>query len=253
MVTPRHFRYSALRICGWAGTCVALAIGSTNQCAGQPAAGSLRVGVAATAAQTTYEPGDVYLPYSRVYMHVDKTGLGHEHGVVGQIKQGRINLDSKTDPGSLVFDMSSFIADTPEARKFVGLEGTTDESTQQQVNANMRGASVLDIARFPTASFVIKQVEKLPQPSQAGKQQYKLTGDFSLHGMNRPIQVVAESEEQNGWIHLRGSFYLVQSQFGITPFSKAFGAIGVADQLSVWGDIWIAKQRQVAQAPTTVR
>src|SRR4029078_9796145 len=101
--------------------------------------------------------------------------------------------------------------------------------------------------------FVIKQVEKVPQSSEVGKTKYKLTGDFSLHGISRPIQLVAESEEQNGWIRLRGSFYLIQSQFGITPFTKAFGAIGVADRLSVWGDIWIAKQRQVAQTQSTIR
>jgi hypothetical protein len=251
MATPWRNRFSASNFCVCAALIAALAVIVTEQCAAQAPASSQQAGITST--QTTYEPGDVYLPMSRVYMHVDKTGLGHEHGVVGQIKQGRINLGSSTDPGSLVFDMTSFTADTPESRKFVGLDGTTDESTQKQVNDNMRGASVLDVARFPTATFAIRQVEKLPQLSQAGKPQYKLTGDFSLHGVSRPIQVVAESDEQNGWIHLRGGFYLVQSQFGITPFTKAFGAVGVADQLSVWGDIWVAKQRQVAQVQTTVR
>ena len=209
--------------------------------------------VAAAPAQATYEAGDVYLPNSRAYVFVSKTGFGHEHGVVGQIKQGRIDLNAANNAGILVFDMASFTADTPEARKFVGLEGTTDTSTQQQVNTNMRGADVLDVARHPTATFTIKQVVKLPEPSAHGMAQYKLAGDFSLHGVSRPIQVVAEVEEKNGWTHLRGGFTMLQSQFGITPFTKAFGAIGVADQLSVWGDVWIAKQRQVAALPTSQR
>ena len=149
--------------------------------------------------------------------------------------------------------MSSFAADTPEARKFVGLEGTTDASTQQQVNANMLGADVLNVARYPTARFVIKEIAKLPQPSQHGLAQYQLKGDFSLHGVSRPIQVIAEAEDQNGWTHLRGGFTMLQSQFGITPFTKAFGAVGVTDQLSVWGDLWIAKQRQVASSRPTVQ
>lgn len=203
--------------------------------------------------QVAYEPGDVYLPNSRAYVFVSKTGFGHEHGVVGQIKQGRINLDATGDAGILVFDMASFTADTPEARKFVGLEGATDASTQQQVNANMRGADVLDIARNPTATFTIKQITKLPQASAHGMPQIKLAGDFTLHGVARPIQVIAELEDKNGWTHLRGGFTMLQSQFGIKPFTKAFGAIGVADQLSVWGDIWIAKQRQVAAIPTSQR
>lgn len=203
--------------------------------------------------QTVYEVGDVYLPGSRVYVFVGKTGFGHEHGVVGQIKQGRINLDAARDAGGLVFDMASFAADTPDARKYVGLQTPTDASTQQQVNANMRGPAVLDVARLPTASFSVKEIVKLPQPSQRGLPQYQFNGDFSLHGVSRPIQVIAEAEEQNGWMHLRGNFSMLQSQFGITPFTKAFGAIGVADQLRVWGDLWIAKQRHVASRPTTTR
>ena len=76
--------------------------------------------------------------------------------------------------------------------------------------------------------------------------QYKLAGDFTLHGVSRPIQVVAEVAEKNGSTHLGGGFSMLQSQFGITPFTKAFGAIGVADQLNLCGDVLIEKQRQVA-------
>jgi polyisoprenoid-binding protein YceI len=236
-----------------AAACAAMASSLAMPCSAQSLAMGQPISPAAAANQTVYEIGDVYLPISRVYVLVGKTGLGHEHGVIGQLKQGRINLDAGREAGSLVFDMTTFAADTPEARKFVGLEGTTDDSTQQQVNANMRGPSVLDVARFSTASFVIKQVTRLPQPSRRGQPQYELAGDFSLHGASRPIKVIAEAEEQNGWVHLRGGFYMLQSQFGIAPFTKAFGAVGVTDQLSVWGDIWIAKQRQVSSRGTSSR
>ena len=201
------------------------------------------------AAAVEYQAGDVYLAGSRVYVFVGKTGFGHEHGVVGKIKQGRIDLGAVRDAGGLEFDMTTFAADTPDARKYVGLQTPTDASTQQQVNANMLGAAVLDATRFPTATFVVKELVKLPQPSQRGLAQYQLNGDLSLHGVARPIQVIAEAEDQNGWTHLRGGFTMLQSNFGITPFSKAFGAVGVTDQLSVWGDLWISKQRQVASLP----
>ena len=226
---------------------------SQGRCTAQTSGGTAAVAPAAPATQTVYEAGDVYLPSSRVYVFVGKTGFGHEHGVVGQIKQGRIQLDAARDAGGLVFDMTSFTAYTAEARKFVGLQTPTDASTQQQVTANMRGADVLDVARYPTAGFTVKGIAKLPQPSQRGLPQYQLTGDFWLHGVSRPIQVVADAEEQNGWIHLRGGFSMLQSQFGITPFSKGFGALGVTDQLNMWGDLWISKQRQVAARPTTPR
>lgn len=223
-----------------ASSAICLAQTSGNQPATAPA----------SAAQIVLEAGDVYLRGSRVYVLVGKTGIGHEHGVEGQIKQGRINLNAAREAGLLLFDMASFSADTPEARKFVGLKKPEESSTQQQlVDSNMRGNGVLGVAKFPTASFAIKQITKLDKPSNRNLPQIQLDGDFSLHGVTRPMQVLAEVEEKNGWTHLIGRFTMLQSQFGITPFKKAFGAVGVTDQLSVWGDLWISKQRQAAPRP----
>jgi polyisoprenoid-binding protein YceI len=111
----------------------------------------------------------------------------------------------------------------------------------------MLGAAVLDVSRYPTATFTIHSLTSLAQSSSRGLPQYQLAGDFTLHGVTRPLSMNADAEQQGGWTHLRGQFTMLQSAFGITPFSKAFGAVGVSDQLTVYGDIWIAKDRQVAQ------
>jgi YceI-like domain len=200
------------------------------------------------AAPTVYNPGDAFLPGCRVYAFVGKTGLGHEHGVVGQLQQGHLDLAATKDAGQLMFDMQSFTADTDVARQYVGLSGATAPATRQEVRANMLGSAVLDAAHYSTASFVVRAVAKLPQPSSKGLPQYQLDGDFTLHGVTRPIRVVAEAEEQKGWLHLRGGFTMLQTQFGITPFTKAFGAVGVADELKVYGDLWFAQQRQEVAA-----
>lgn len=217
----------------------------------QPAAPG--VPTIAAPAKPTLEIGDVYIPGSHVYVFVGKTGLGHEHGVVGQLKQGRINLNDSRQPGMLEFDLSSFTADTPEARKFVGLPEEKPSSTPQQVTSNMRGADVLNVAKFPTARFDIKQIARLNQPSKRNLPQYEITGDFNLHGVSRPIRVVTEVEDTANWLHLMGSFTMRQSDFGIKPFTKAFGAVGVADELNVWGDLWLAKQRQTVSLPAQTR
>jgi polyisoprenoid-binding protein YceI len=241
----------------WRRVCVitisVVLFASSNWCAGQTITGLPAAAPANAAARVTYEVGDIYLPSSRVYVFVGKTGFGHEHGVVGKLKTGRIDIAAPREAGAVEIDMTSFVADSPEARKFVGLEGQTDASTQQQVNANMLGADVLNAAQFPAARFVIHEIAKLPQPSKQGLVQYQLKGDFTLHGVSRPIEVNAEAEEQSGWLRLRGGFTMLQSQFGMVPFSKAFGAVGVTDQLTVWGDLWISKQRQVAAIPTVQR
>jgi polyisoprenoid-binding protein YceI len=194
------------------------------------------------------EPGDVYLNGSRVYALVGKTGFGHEHGVMGGLLSGHLALDSQQNAGQLTFDLRSFYADSDAARQYVGLAGSTAVGTQQEVNANMLGGAVLDTVRFPTATFDAVSAVRLPQPSSHGLPQYDVAGNLTFHGVTRPIHVIAEAEERPGWVHLRGGFSLVQSQFGIQPFTKAFGAVGVADEVKVYGDLWIARDRQVIAA-----
>lgn len=187
------------------------------------------------------QPGDLHLGSSSVYVHVGKTGLGHEHAVSGKLQSGTIQLGVKSNAGRLVFDMTSFDADSDTARQYIGLEGSTDASTREQVNANMLGRAVLDVQQFPTATLQIGSAVPLGRKSERGLPLYQLEGDFTLHGVTRPVKILADVEEKQGWLQLRGGFPILQTQYGIRPFSKAFGAIGVADRLQIWGDLWIAR------------
>jgi len=191
----------------------------------------------------TYAPGQIDLGNSRVYVYVGKTGLGHEHGVVGRIRQGAIQLGADQNAGQIVFDMASFEADTAKARKYVGLNGSTEKSTKRKVNANMRGPGVLDIRQYPTALFTVRSSRPLSTKSERGFPQYRLDGKLTLHGVAQPVRITVDAEPKDGWIHLRGGFSMLQTSYGITPFSKAFGAVGITDQLKIWGDIWIAGPR----------
>ncbi len=175
---------------------------------------------------------------SRVYVFVGKTGFGHDHGVEGKLKSGSLVLEGEQAGGELLFDVTSFDADTDAARRYVGLSGSTDASTRQQVNANMKGAAVLDVRRYPTAKFVVSAVKKTGKQSREGHPLYELSGQFTLHGQTRPLKLEASAEETaDGGVRLRGNFAIMQTQYGIRPYSKAFGAVGVADRLTIYGDI----------------
>ncbi len=187
--------------------------------------------------------GDVEIANSRVYVFVGKTGLGHEHGAIGKLKTGTLHLSSPEPQhslGTLVFDMASFDADGDVARKYVGLEGSTDASTRSQVNANLLGKDVLNVRAYPTATFEAKQIEKLLSISNRGLAQYKFSGQFTLHGTTRPLEFIADLEIVKGWQHLRGEFEILQSDYGIKPFSKMFGTIGVSDKIKIYGDLYVA-------------
>lgn len=196
--------------------------------------------MAATAgAQQAPAPGDVDLASSRVYVLVRKSGLGHDHAVVGSLQAGRLRLGAADQAGTLVFDMRSFRADTPEARTLLKLPGETDAATRAQVDANMLGPAVLDVATHPTARFDVRS--SLPAQGQAagGKTAYELVGTFTLHGVARPVTVRAEAEAVGPVVRLWGGFPVKQTDHGMKPFAKFGGVVGVADELAIYGDIRI--------------
>jgi polyisoprenoid-binding protein YceI len=199
-----------------------------------------------TPASTTVQPGDVNLQVSRIYTFVDKTGFGHQHGVEGRLRSGSLSVGAAQSAGSLVFDMTSFEADTEAARRYLGMSGSTDASTRSKVTKNMKSRDVLDVAQFPTATFTIESATATGKSSRKGRPVYELTGRFELHGRTQRIRIPVEVEQARGWLHVQGQFSIRQSSFGIEPYTAALGAIGVADTLEIHGDLWVAPTEQVA-------
>ena len=192
-----------------------------------------------------FQPADVQIEASRVYVFVEKTGLGHQHGVEARLLKSTLSLGASQDAGKLVFDMNSFDADTEAARKYVGLTGTTDENTRMAVNENMKGTAVLAVDRYPTATFDVKSAKATGQSTAKGLPLYELNGTFTLHGKARPLSFVAEVEQTRGWLHVKGAFSIKQTDYGIKPYSKILGAVGVADELRIYGDLYVAPTQHV--------
>ncbi len=177
------------------------------------------------------------LKASRVYVFVDKKGLGHQHGVEGTLESGSLSLGATSNAGRIVFDMTSFKADTPSARKYVGLKGETDAATQKTVNEHMLGKKVLDVETFPTATFEIDSSRATGTKSAKGHPLYELKGNFTLHGTTQPLDLVVEAIAADKSTRLRGEFKVLQTDYDMKPYSTALGAVGVADELKIWGDI----------------
>jgi polyisoprenoid-binding protein YceI len=194
-------------------------------------------------------PGDVDLQASRVFVFVGKTGLGHDHAVVGRLQAGQVRLGAADQAGMLVFDMRSFDADTAEARAALGLPGQTDPITRKQVNDNMLGGDVLDVARHPTATFLIRSALPAPNLSRDRKPVYSLAGAFTLHGVTRDIVVPVEVDQRDQVLRLRGGFAVKQTDFGMRPYKKLGGVVGVADELQISGEILVAAAPVGAAAP----
>lgn len=194
--------------------------------------------------------GDIQVKSSRVYIFVGKVGLGHEHAVVGKLKSGAVQLGQKSTAGEIVFDMATFTADTDDARQYIGLEGTTAAGRRKEVTDNMLGADVLNVRKYPTATFKIASALPLNKQSDEGHPVYRLDGEFTLHGVKRPVKIDAERIEQEEGYRLRGAFQIKQTDYGIQPFSKAFGAVGVTDELTIHGDLAVAATRTAQRRPS---
>lgn len=187
--------------------------------------------------------GNVILERSAIFVLVGKTGLGHEHGVTGRLRAAQISLGQNQNAGQLVFDMTTFDADSPQARQYVGLKGETSEGTRKQVNANMLGKDVLNVAKFPTATFTIESAQPLAPAAGSSAARYELAGAFTLHDVTKPIKLVCEATPEKDGLRLRTAFSLLQTEYGIKPYSAALGAVGVANELKIWGDLLLAPSR----------
>ena len=191
-----------------------------------------------TCAQDRPPSGQVNTEHSRVYIFVDKTGVvGHQHAIEGRLASGDLFLSGQRN-GGLVFNMQSFDADTPRARSYLGLEGTTDEATRKKVNENMLGVEILNVKKFGTAKFENARIQSKKTMSKRQLPEYLLVGDFTLHEKTRHVEILCDLEVKDGWNHIRGGFKIRQSDYGIKPFSKMLGAVGVTDELTIYGNLW---------------
>lgn len=187
----------------------------------------------------TLSPGDLNTEFSRVYIFVDRTtSLGHTHGIEGRLKSGQLIADGKSS-GEIVFDMRAFQADTPTARKVFQIEKDLDAATKKKVNENMLGPEILDVKQFPEARLDSATLTPTGKTSNRKLPEFLLEGDFTLHKTTHRITAVCDLEQRDGWHHVRGTFKILQTDYGIKPYTKMLGAVGIQDELIIFGDLWL--------------
>ncbi len=75
----------------------------------------------------------------------------------------------------------------PEASKVaVEIDVASIDTNQAERDKHVRSADFLDVAKFPKATFVSKSVKS------SGPGKATVTGDFTLHGVTKPVTIEAE-------------------------------------------------------------
>ena len=166
--------------------------------------------------------------HSRLAIEVGKAGLfgfaGHEHQVVAGTFRGTATFDPERLAQSsvdLTFDAG--------ALRVTG-KGEPPEDVPQ-VQATMVSPTCLDAGRFPTIRFVSRSVTAAGAVGPSGGD-LVLPGELSLHGVTRPLTIRVHLAVTGPTLEATGATTLKQTDYGITPISKA-GVVKVKDELTL--------------------
>jgi polyisoprenoid-binding protein YceI len=99
---------------------------------------------------------------------------------------------------------------------------------------------VLEVERFPTATFTSKQVtvQKLGSDLCSAH----VIGELSFHGVTQNLPLDARITNMGSMMRISGDFSLRQSDYGIKPVSFAGGALKLKDELKFKFEIVARKQ-----------
>lgn len=113
---------------------------------------------------------------------------------------------------------------TVDASKLKVLDPRLSADKRTTVQANTTGPQVLDSGKYPEIVFRSTKIDA------SDPKHWKITGDLTLHGQTRSIDVQAVQVDAS---HFTGSAIVRQSAFGITPIRIAGGAVTVKDDVKV--------------------
>jgi polyisoprenoid-binding protein YceI len=156
--------------------------------------------------------------------------LGHDHVITAADEAGSVWLGSTPADSSfeLTLPVERFDVDLPAARATAGPEfaAPVPDDAREGTRRNMLRTEVLDGERFPTITLRSSAASGVwPQPI--------VRVAVLLKGVEREQEIPVVVEREANGVVARGELRLNQSDFGITPFSVAGGAIQVADTLEI--------------------
>ena len=156
--------------------------------------------------------------------------LGHDHVITSADEAGLVWLGSTPADSSfeLTLPVERFDVDLPEARAAAGPEfaAPVPNDARAGTRQNMLRTAVLDGEQFPAITLRSMAAYGVwPQPI--------VRVAVTLKGVEREHEIPVVVERDPNGVIARGELRLNQSDFGITPFSVAGGAIQVADTLEL--------------------
>jgi polyisoprenoid-binding protein YceI len=163
----------------------------------------------------------------RLAIRTGRTGVGAGMGHDLTLEPTRWHGTATVDPGqpansSVVVEVD---VDSLEIRDATGGVKPLSGSDRAQIDKTLR-TKILNTGRHPTITFRSTRVSGSPES-------FTIDGDLTIVGVTQPVTVRGEISEGRA----RGSAEVVQSKWGIRPFSAFFGALKLADAVEVEFDL----------------
>lgn len=165
-----------------------------------------------------------------VYRGGTMANLGHNHVVSSSTLSGYIWLhDSLLRSGfRFTLAVNDLIVDDAQARKDEGTDfvSTVSDSARAGTRTNMLKPELLNGEHYPMIRLRSLGITGDLTQSQV---QVRVTIKDQSRDLTVPVQLSADAQS----LRVIGQFQIKQTEFGITPYSVAMGALQVQDQLTI--------------------
>ena len=156
--------------------------------------------------------------------------MGHNHVVSSKDVRGMVYLQKEFSRShiELSLPVEKFVVDDPKARATEGDDFAAEvpQDARESTRRNLLRTEVLDAEHYAEI--------KLQSVRVAGtRARPELTLRITIKDTARDVPVVANVAESGDALKINGEFAVKQTDFGITPFSVALGALQVQDQLRI--------------------
>lgn len=135
------------------------------------------------------------------------------------------------------------------SRVEVTIDPTSIDTGDERRNGHLRAADFFEVEKYPEIRFASTHVERL------GEDEYRVTGDLSLHGITRPVtlEVTLEGQTRDMQGQRRAGFSLRgainRKDYGLTwNVALEQGGVLVGDKVQLVIDAEVFEPAQVAAA-----
>ena len=152
-----------------------------------------------------------------------------------RVREQLANLPAQSDAvgrtsqvtGSLTIESAGSTTTVTAGTLTVDTTSITSDKTQRDNRLRSEG---LQTDQFPTATFTLTKPVEVPAAALAGTaSNVTLTGDLTLHGVTKSVEIPAQAQLLNGTIQVAGSISFPLSDYSITAPNIGGVIVSIAD------------------------